>query len=341
MQISCIVPVYNVKQYLSQCVESIINQSYKNIEIILIDDGSTDGSGEICDKYVEKDCRIKVYHKENGGQAKARNIGINYAMGEYIVFLDADDYWEKNFLEDLVGRVQKNPKLECIIYKFRDYYQKDNVIRKCNYRLDREYVIGKTGLEVMEYILQTQPKYGWMAWLYLVKREFIVKYNIFFEEGKLYEDVLWTPQLFIYATYMDYYDKYVYNYRHQREGSTTSNFTLRKGEDILYIVDKWISYIKKEDKWTKNQKKLFAYNLLDGYLQIFFELEYLSVLERQVMKNNLNQKRYLLKNISLKKILKYSTKGNCITYILLRVFGIEIGSYILSKIYKIYRSIGN
>ena len=91
MLISVIVPVYNAEKYLRECLDSIVNQTYKNIEIILVDDGSTDGSGAICDEYADKDVRIKVYHIPNGGASNARNLGIDNADGEYLMFVDSDD----------------------------------------------------------------------------------------------------------------------------------------------------------------------------------------------------------------------------------------------------------
>ena len=106
-KISIIVPVYNVEQYLPQCIESIINQTYQNLQIILVDDGSPDNSGRICDEYAEKDLRIKVIHKENGGVGSARNEGINYALGEYIYFVDADDYLESELIDICMNTIIK------------------------------------------------------------------------------------------------------------------------------------------------------------------------------------------------------------------------------------------
>ena len=101
--LSVIVPVYNVKDYLSICIESILNQTYENIELILIDDGSIDGSGEICDYYLQKDCRVKVVHKINGGVASARNAGLQIANGEYVAFVDSDDYCDNYMFEMLMA----------------------------------------------------------------------------------------------------------------------------------------------------------------------------------------------------------------------------------------------
>ena len=99
--ISVIVPVYNVQKYLKKCVESILNQSYSNLEVILIDDGSTDESGQMCDKLRDRDKRIKVFHQENKGLSAARNKGIELHTGRYLTFVDSDDYIAKGFIEDL------------------------------------------------------------------------------------------------------------------------------------------------------------------------------------------------------------------------------------------------
>lgn len=100
-KVSIIIPVYNVEQYLERCLETVVNQSYKGLEIILVDDGSTDGSGKICDKYKELDERIVCIHKENGGLSSARNAGVNIATGEYFVFVDSDDWVSIRMVETL------------------------------------------------------------------------------------------------------------------------------------------------------------------------------------------------------------------------------------------------
>ena len=102
VMLSIIVPVYNVEKYIGKCIESIVNQTYKDLEIILVDDGSTDNSGKICDEWARKDKRIKVIHKKNGGLSDARNAGLDICTGDYIGFVDSDDYIELNMYEDLL-----------------------------------------------------------------------------------------------------------------------------------------------------------------------------------------------------------------------------------------------
>ena len=136
--ISVIVPVYNVKEYLSKCLETIINQTYNKLEIILIDDGSNDGSGKICDVYEKKDSRIKVIHKVNGGLSSARNDGIATANGAYIIFIDSDDYIEKTMIMDLYeSAIKNNSDIVCC----GKYIHKNGNVRKVN--SGPEFSIGK------------------------------------------------------------------------------------------------------------------------------------------------------------------------------------------------------
>lgn len=120
--ITVIIPVYNVEKYLKECLESIINQTYKNLEIILIDDGSTDASGEICDEYSKRDNRIRVVHKANGGLSSARNLGLDIANGEYVTFIDSDDYIDLEFMKTLHHLCIKNSAdiVECEFIRFEN-----------------------------------------------------------------------------------------------------------------------------------------------------------------------------------------------------------------------------
>ena len=112
--ISVIVPIYNVEQYLKKCIESIISSTYANLEIILVDDGSTDGSGKICDEFQAKDKRIRVVHKKNGGLSDARNVGLEIARGEFVSFIDSDDYIDSEMFEEVLTQFDKNTDI--VIY---------------------------------------------------------------------------------------------------------------------------------------------------------------------------------------------------------------------------------
>lgn len=123
--VSVIVPIYNVEKYLDRCLSSIINQTYENLEIILVDDGSTDKSGAICDNYKIKDCRIKVIHKQNGGLGYARNSGLDVATGQYVTFIDGDDYIGETHIEDMVKLIRKTKTDTCIAGHTKVYTDKE------------------------------------------------------------------------------------------------------------------------------------------------------------------------------------------------------------------------
>ena len=133
---SIIIPVYNVEQYLSKCIESVLNQTYSNYEIILIDDGSKDDSGNICDALAKNNDFIKVIHKKNGGLSDARNVGLENSVGDYVIFLDSDDFWvDCNFLEN-ISKLENNTDL--IIFNSFKYYEQDNQ-RKPRFYLSEEF----------------------------------------------------------------------------------------------------------------------------------------------------------------------------------------------------------
>ena len=131
-KVSIIVPVYNVEKYLKKCIDSLINQTYKNIEIILVDDGATDNSGDICNEYARKDTRCKVYHIENSGLSGARNFGLNHINGDLIMFVDADDWLDLNCLEECISIILKHKDIDCIIFpyirEFKDISKKNNIL---------------------------------------------------------------------------------------------------------------------------------------------------------------------------------------------------------------------
>ena len=126
--ISIIVPVYNVEQYLSRCVDSLVNQTYHNIEIILVDDGSPDRSGEICDEYAKKDKRVKVIHQSNGGLSDARNTALDIAKGDYLMFVDSDDWIEKKTCE-ILNRLASDYKADTVIFGLNFVFDSGKVIR--------------------------------------------------------------------------------------------------------------------------------------------------------------------------------------------------------------------
>lgn len=215
--ISVIVPVYNVEPYLRKCLDSILAQTYRDLEILVIDDGSTDGSGEICDEYVEKDERIKVFHTENRGLSAARNLGIDNANGEWIGFVDSDDWVEQDFCK--------------IPYEYALSYQADIVIFRFHIigKKNQKWVF-KPGVKTKEETLRLiHEEASIVVWNKMFRS--CLFNRVRFPEGKLYEDNAVTHRLIYEANDIYYSEAVLYN-KVSREGNITSNMTFDKAEEL-------------------------------------------------------------------------------------------------------------
>lgn len=221
--ISVVVPVYNVEKYLNRCVESIVNQTYKNLEIILVDDGSTDSSPAICDEWAQKDNRIKVIHKKNGGLSSARNAGIKALTGKYVCFIDSDDYIEINTFELMLKSITKDDYDVCICSA--NLVDKDyNIISKENYKSSTF-----SGEEVMKAFLTGKVFESISACDKLYKVSVIRNNNITFnEEEKWGEDFPFNYRYFKKVDKLISIDDRLYNYLTKRNGSITNGITYGK-----------------------------------------------------------------------------------------------------------------
>ena len=244
--ISVIVPVYNVDKYLPKCIDSIINQTYKNLEIILIDDGSTDSSPKICDEYMNKDSRIIVIHKDNGGLSSARNKGIEVAKGNLICFIDSDDYLELNMLEELKNNMDKyDSDIACC-----NFYDIKNEVSSLRIKKDTNIEFVSSEKEKFINIQNEYSPLTYYAWNKLYKKE--IFNNIRFPEGRLYEYTYILCDIFDKANRISFTLKPLYNYVY-RSSSLGNSFNL-KHFDKMGSFDKKIEFF--------NKKKY--YDLLDN-----------------------------------------------------------------------------
>ena len=245
--ISVIVPIYNVEKYLQKCVESIINQTYKNLEIILVDDGSPDNCPAICDSYAVKDSRIKVIHKVNGGLSDARNAGMKIATGEYISFIDSDDYISNDFINELYSAInsQNSDIAECKIIKVYEDEPLGEINDSCKITsFDCQRSLSK---------LIDEDGFHQHVWNKLYKSEIALK--LLFEKGKLNEDEFWTYQVFGMAKKATVVEKTMYFYL-QRKGSIMSeSFNLRR-LDALEAKAERQKYIEKNFPELATQTKI-------------------------------------------------------------------------------------
>lgn len=236
--VTVIIPVYRVEDYLDKCIGSVMNQTHSNIEIILVDDGSPDNSGVMCDKYAELDSRIKVIHKKNGGLSDARNHGLEIAQGKYTLFVDSDDYIKTNAIETLYAYAE-NENLD--IVSANAYQVKESNITTLFSGYSEDVVNGKTFL--VESI--KNKKYLAAVWLRLYKTNLLKRNNLFFKVGLLHEDEQWTPYVLMNATRVGYLD-YSFYYYLMRSGSITQMENREKHiKDISATCEELINYINK------------------------------------------------------------------------------------------------
>ena len=224
--ISVIVPIYNVAPYLEECCEAIANQTYKNIEIILIDDGSTDASGKICDEFAKKDSRARVIHKKNGGLSSSRNVGIDKARGELLSFIDSDDFPRTTMLEKLY---------ECLLRNNAD-------VACCDFSSRKEIIPREDKEEIFlqgEAISRLLDDYGYKcyAWNKLYRKSLFN--NIKYPEGEFFEDIKTTFNIFSNAKKICYLQNDLYYYRIRQESITNRAYSDKNIDQI-----KAIDYVK-------------------------------------------------------------------------------------------------
>lgn len=230
-KISIIIPVYNAEKYINQCIDSVLSQTYKNIELFLVDDGSTDGSAMICDKYAEEDSRVKVIHQINSGCAKARNTGIEQASGDWILFLDSDDWLEADTCEVLM-QTAISQDADQVVCGYYDQF----VGRVVNVGLDDGEVVPlEDRKQLVKDIIGYQNGIGEMyptakyPWGKLVRRRVIDEYRLRFSEYILpYEDTIWSMQVLWRAKFTVRLNRLLFHYR-EVSGSLSKQST----QDLL------------------------------------------------------------------------------------------------------------
>lgn len=290
--ISVIVPIYKVEKYLKQCIDSILNQTYKHIEIILVDDGSPDKCGKICDEYANKDNRIRVIHKSNGGLSDARNCGIKIARGDYIIFVDSDDYINEEMCEKLLfyAITYKVDIVSCnFSYVYNDQLKENNMSIKEKFFLD-------TGRNILKkYFFDYSVDLN-VVWNKIYKKElFFMSEKIFFPKGKYYEDNFTVYKLYNKAKKVVLLNEVLYYYK-KREDTITSKFTLKHLKDSLDYIKDYYIYSSNKDNDIKSIMQIVA---LKQYLSLY-KIKNLDKKMFDLLENNrtfiLEKSRNILKN---------------------------------------------
>lgn len=324
MKISIIVPVYNVEKYLDQCIQSIIQQTYEDLDIILVDDGSKDQSSTICDQYAVNDQRIKVIHQINKGVSLARNIGLEKATGEYILFVDGDDYYDDLYAIDKLVKSIKKDQVDVLNFQFKKYYEQERSIEKYIGSFNINEFNETTNIIDRKKYLVGNSLYTSSPCTKLIKREFLLNNNIFFEEGIKSEDIEWSMKILILSTNISVIDSDFYIYR-QRENSSTHTVNDNHIQDLLDILNKCELMIKNNE--NIEIKEVYNNFLSFQYGTMLINAHYASKNMKKYCYKKLKDYSYLLDYHYHKKIK--------MLYIIKKIFGFKILygiTYIYSKV---------
>lgn len=243
---SIVVPVYNVGRYLNECIQSIVSQTYEDWELILVDDGSLDQSGTICDQWAQRDARIQVIHQANSGASAARNNGLDHCSGQYILFLDGDDYWiDNNVLAQLSQRIaQTHP--DVVVFN----YQKDfGGKRVAPYFLESlKMPVNMNDEESARFIAQHEL-WTACAWNKAIRASLFGDNQLRFRQGTTSEDIDWSLRLALTATRFDYLALSIVNYR-QRLTSVTGSMDVHKAQQLLRNVQYCMNLLSQSENAT-------------------------------------------------------------------------------------------
>ena len=303
--ISVIIPVYNVEEYLHECIDSVLNQTYQNFEIILVDDGSTDSSGTICDEYVDKDDRVSVVHQKNTGPSKTRNIGLENATGKYIYFLDSDDYIEKNTLELLINTAESNDA-DLVFFDALSFADDGSEVKQ-GYFVNGTYE-PKSGYEMLTE-LHNNKDYHCAIYLLFLKHQLLIDNKILFlESAYCSEDMLFTYQTYCSAKKAVQCKNTLYHRRYRSGSIVTSKKSqrhFRSCHDVYEEIRDFSQKIGKTGDYMATEYTVrCAFNALDTYKKISKADQKLCRNEYKVLK---------------KDILSYSAFGN--TALKMRCYG--------------------
>ena len=317
-KISVIVPVYNVERFIRKSVDSVLAQTFHNLEIILVDDGSADRSPEICDEYAKSERRIKVIHKENGGLSEARNSGIATARGEYLMFLDSDDYWDDCYaLQDIANMLAKEDA-DLIVFGLKKFNLIDGntVIRDIQSVNIENY--SKT--DVLTRLISNN-EYKSSACTKVIKRNMIVQKSIYFHKGFVSEDIEWSVRIALHSDVIKIYNNSFLVYVNQRDGSITSSINSKSCNDYITLLQKSIEYINQYEKRSQDKYLYFCYWAYQYSILLGLTARLPNNHDYNHLINKIRQYQWIL-NYDLDKKVKYVNK-------LYRVFGFNVTVNIL------------
>lgn len=319
MKVSFILPIYNVEKYLGKCVESILQQTYRDFEVVLVDDGSPDNCPALCDAYAKQDERVRVVHKPNGGLSDARNAGLEVAKGDYVIFVDSDDFWvSKDALQQLMVVVDANPECDFISFNCSYYYQDTKSYKK--WVAFDEKLSQPIDKDTAMHSLVASGTMPMSACLKVISRKSLSDMRLSFIKGILSEDIPWFIDLLDGCKKCMFINQYIYAYRQNVTGSISTSIGERNFNDILNIIRQELDKIDTRsfsDESKNDLRSFLAY-------EFCILLSYLQCLPESIR----GEKRKEL--VQYKWLLQYSTNPKVRKAALVnKFFGIRMTEWVL------------
>lgn len=319
MKFSFIIPVHNAEIYLEKCIQSICVQSYLDYEIILVENASTDRSGEICDAYAKKYPQIKVIHQKEKGVSMARNTGVKVAQGEYFLFVDSDDVWTGDNLGQLAKKCKNYPDI--VAFEYQNFYREEELKYKQSAFALPYISLPCDGKKFLEIILRTAVNrskfYQWNAWIYCYNKKFFTYHKFEYPTGKNFEDLNLTWRVLLEAESVDILPKILYGYRKSVKDSITKIYDYKNVNDRLINLVENMKKLQQMNNISTELKKLIADHFSEQYF-IVLTMSDLPATKKQRKKLIKELKKNVwISQCSLRKDHQFLAK-------LIKIFGIQM-----------------
>lgn len=332
IKVSLIIPVYNVEDYIERCLTSVVKQTLKDIEIIIVNDGSSDKSMEIVNRFDVKYANIYIVNKVNGGLSSARNSGLKVASGKYIAFIDSDDYIDETMLEQMYNSAEVNG-FEIVACNLTKVDLSDKILEVQKNTVNYNHTYAKHDV-IGEYLLNNIPSYAWNK-LYLKK--LFDEYKITYPEGRLYEDIGTTFELLFRAEKIGFIDKSLYFYV-QRDGAITKVPSFKAGIDIILIIDGIKSILEANDMYNNYEEAFQNFALKYLFLaNVLFYKRYVLTKDKEKLNRFKKLATTRMQYLKFKVILKskYLKTTDKLKYILLKSSTIYLAVSIRESLLKL------
>lgn len=321
MELSVIIPIYKTEEFLTECVDSILDKADEDVEVVLVDDGSPDGCPEICDRYADRDPRVRVVHKENGGLSSARNAGLAVAKGRYVTFVDSDDQIFPDSLPEILTWIRTAGADMCFLRACKLFA--DGTMRDLGENIDGSQLRAKSREEAIRH-LASRSKYPGSAWAKVFRRDFLIENNLHFPYDRRYsEDLGFIRDCVLRAESFDALDVPYYQYRQGRTGSITQQIKAKNFNDLLQFIT------ESAEKLTENRK---AKDPVNGLIMSFVAYEYSILLYGYTRIPKEDKKAALAAMKPYAWTLRYAvTKKGRLVFLACRLLGVRFAAFLMKQ----------